>query len=83
MMAKIFLFVLLIFFSTKSSSAALDLGDACQKMWDKAADNLKVPSEVNIDTVGKVILKPAAKAKVDASDVFKTFKGNGVGLGMY
>ena len=58
----------------------LDLGDACQKMWDKAAgNNLNVPDEVKIDIVGKnplIKLEPAAKTKVDASDVFKTFKGN-------
>ena len=49
-------------------------------MWDSAAENnLKVPSEVQIDTVGKnplVTLKPAAVTKVNASDVFKTFRGN-------
>lgn len=78
MLAKIVLFVLLISFSSKSSSAALDLGDACQKMWDSAAGNtLDVPSEIKIDTVGKnplVTLKPAVETKVDASDVFKTFR---------
>lgn len=58
-----------------SSSVAKDLGNACQNIWNAAGNNLKVPLELKVDTVGKnplFKLEPAGQTKVD-SEVFTTF----------
>jgi len=58
-MAKLFLFVVLASLfsrslgSASSSQVPKDLGDACQNIWNAAGNNLRVPSELTIDMVGK------------------------------
>ncbi|KAJ7384385.1 Fibroblast growth factor receptor 1 [Desmophyllum pertusum] len=69
--------------SNKLSSTAqppFDLGDVCQDMWDIAPlrNNLRVPFDLKVDTVGKnplFKLEPSGKTKVE-TDVFQKFQGN-------
>ena len=67
-------------FYSSSTVLPFDLGGVCQDMWDIAAlgNNLRVPFDVKVDTVGKnplFKLEPTGKTKV-ASNVFQKFQGN-------
>lgn len=64
-----------------SSAAQPDLGSVCQDMWDKAASNLKVPLELEVNvnpTVQNPLLKltQTGQAKIASSIVFRTFAGS-------
>jgi len=81
-MAKLFFFFMLTsLFSRSLGSAApssqlpKDLGDACQNIWNAAGNNLRVPSELTVDMVGKNPLFTVigtGQGKLN-SDVFRLF----------
>lgn len=64
--------------SSGSTQVPKDLGDACQNIWNAAGNNLRVPSEITIDMVGKNPLFTVLGTGLGkiSSQVFTLFEGN-------